>query len=123
MKHKDESHRWAPLVNEASAAGFRKPTAAETVQGYRTSFDNWKREKDYRDALSRNKPMSWKRIDQYHLQSDPPGFTICRVNLENVRRYELWKLRTNECLASAQATDDVEAAKAVKHLKDVAEAV
>lgn len=62
--------------------------------------------------------MNWVRGDKYYLKAE--GWTICRVNIEDTRIYELHNTKTGECVASAKAKDDEEGRKAVKHLKDVA---
>lgn len=37
--------------------------------------------------------MNWRRVDQYHLQSDPPGFRIAAYynDLAMHKSYILWK--------------------------------
>lgn len=62
--------------------------------------------------------MNWVKGDPYHIRAD--GWTICRINVGAQRSYELWNTKTQECVASVKADGDIEAAKAIKHLKEVA---
>lgn len=35
--------RWKPILSEVEPYGFRKPSEAETPEGYRTAFEQWKK--------------------------------------------------------------------------------
>lgn len=64
--------------------------------------------------------MKWIRRDQYWMESDPPGWAICRINFADRRCYELHDLSTKTCVARRWCSTDSEARTAVAELKGVA---
>lgn len=43
---RSQDPRWAPILNEVQPYGFRPPYPMETPDGYRTSFEIWKRKQN-----------------------------------------------------------------------------
>lgn len=56
--------------------------------------------------------VNWRKGDAYHINSDPPGYTITRCAIDVGYRYEVWRGRMHV----STHTDSAEAkAAAVKH--------
>lgn len=66
--------------------------------------------------------MTFTKVSDYHMASDPPGYTICRVILEAGVLYELWCGKERVMHEGPVRGNDAEGrAKALKSLEQAAE--
>jgi hypothetical protein len=51
--------------------------------------------------------MNWRRGDDYHIKSDPPGYTITRLYVKDGERFEVWRGRMH--ISSHDTADEARA--------------